>query len=92
MDEPTSGLDPDSAGAFDELILSLQKTMGLTIVMVTHDLDSLWHVTNRVAFLGEGKVLCVDTMKALVKNPHPLIQAFFSGAWGRLTQKIYDIR
>jgi len=90
LDEPTSGLDPDSAGAFDELILNLQKTMGLTIVMVTHDLDSLWHVTNRVAFLGEGKVLCVDKMAALVKNPHPLIQAFFNGARGRITQKIYD--
>ena len=90
LDEPTSGLDPDSAGAFDELILNLQKTMGLTIVMVTHDLDSLWHVTNRVAFLGEGKVLCVDKMAALVKNPHPLIQAFFNGARGRVTKKIYD--
>lgn len=90
LDEPTSGLDPDSAGAFDELILNLQKTMGLTIVMVTHDLDSLWHVTNRVAFLGEGKVLCVDKMTALVKNPHPLIQAFFSGARGRVTQGIYN--
>lgn len=90
LDEPTSGLDPESAGAFDELILNLQKTMGLTIVMVTHDLDSLWHVTNRVAFLGEKKVLCVDAMAALVKNPHPLIQTFFSGARGRTTQRIYD--
>jgi len=90
LDEPTSGLDPDSAGAFDELILNLQKTMGLTIVMVTHDVDSLWHVTNRVAFLGEGKVLCVDAMSALVKNPHPLIQAFFSGPRGRNTQRIYE--
>jgi phospholipid/cholesterol/gamma-HCH transport system ATP-binding protein len=90
LDEPTSGLDPDSAGAFDELILDLQKTMGLTIVMVTHDLDSLWHVTNRVAFLGEGKVLCVAPMAELVKNPHPLIQAFFSGARGRVTEHIYQ--
>ncbi len=90
LDEPTSGLDPDSAGAFDELILNLQKTMGLTIVMVTHDLDSLWHVTNRVAFLGDGQMLCMDTMAALVKNPHPLIQAFFRGARGRITQAIYD--
>ncbi|MCC2666669.1 MAG: mkl [Gammaproteobacteria bacterium] len=89
LDEPTSGLDPHSAGAFDELILNLQKTMGLTIVMVTHDLDSLWHVANRVAFLGENKVLCVDKMDALVKNPHPLIQAFFTGVRGRITQEIY---
>lgn len=90
LDEPTSGLDPESAGAFDELILDLQKTMGLTIVMVTHDLDSLWKVTNRVAFLGEQKVLCVDEMAKLVKNPNPLIQAYFSGARGRTTQRIYD--
>jgi phospholipid/cholesterol/gamma-HCH transport system ATP-binding protein len=90
LDEPTAGLDPDSAGAFDELILNLQKTMGLTIVMVTHDLDSLWRVTNRVAFLGEGKVLCVDKMAALVKNPHPLIQAFFNGPRGRTAQNSYD--
>jgi phospholipid/cholesterol/gamma-HCH transport system ATP-binding protein len=90
LDEPTSGLDPDSASAFDELILNLKKTMGLTIVMVTHDVDSLWHVTDRVAFLGEKKVLCVDTMAKLVKNSHPFIQTFFSGARGRIAQKIYD--
>jgi phospholipid/cholesterol/gamma-HCH transport system ATP-binding protein len=90
LDEPTSGLDPDSAGAFDELILNLQKTMGLTIVMVTHDLDSLWRVTNRVAFLGEGKVLCVDSMPTLIKNSHPLIQDFFKGPRGRTAQGIYD--
>jgi phospholipid/cholesterol/gamma-HCH transport system ATP-binding protein len=90
LDEPTSGLDPESASAFDELILTLQATLGLTIVMVTHDVDSLWHVTNRVAFLGEGKVLCVDEMKKLVKNPHPLIQEFFSGARGRVTQQLYQ--
>ena len=54
LDEPTAGLDPNTAAGFDELILNLQSTMGLTIVMVTHDLDSLWKVTNRVAFLGEG--------------------------------------
>ena len=89
LDEPTSGLDPDSAGAFDELILNLQKTIGLTIVMVTHDVDSLWHVSNRVAFLGEHKVLCVDHMAALVKNPHPLIQAFFGGPRGHIAQGIY---
>lgn len=83
LDEPTAGLDPNTAAGFDELILNLQSTMGLTIVMVTHDLDSLWTVTDRVAFLGEGKVLCVDSMPELVKNPHPLIQDFFSGPRGR---------
>jgi len=89
LDEPTSGLDPDSAGALDDLILDLQSTMGLTVVIITHDLDTLWHIADRVAFLGEGKVLCVDSMEKLVKNPHPLIQEFFSGPRGRKTEKIY---
>ena len=86
LDEPTAGLDPNTAAGFDELILNLQKTMGLTIVMVTHDLDSLWTVTNRVAFLGEGRVLCVDEMAKLVKNPNPDIQEFFSGPRGRAAE------
>lgn len=87
LDEPTAGLDPNTAAGFDELILNLQKTMGLTIVMVTHDLDSLWTVTNRVAFLGDKKVLCVDEMTKLVKNPNPQIQEFFSGARGRVAEE-----
>lgn len=90
LDEPTAGLDPNTAAAFDELILNLQKTMGLTIVMVTHDLDSLWTVTNRVAFLGDKKVLCVDEMAKLVKNPNPQIQEFFSGARGRAAEGSYE--
>jgi phospholipid/cholesterol/gamma-HCH transport system ATP-binding protein len=90
LDEPTAGLDPDSAGGLDELILDLQSTMGLTVVIITHDLDTLWQITDRVAFLGEGKVLCVDSMANLIKNPHPLIQEFFKGARGRTAQNIYD--
>ena len=87
LDEPTAGLDPNTAAGFDDLILNLQSTMGLTIVMVTHDLDSLWKITNRVAFLGEKTVLCVEPMSKLVKNPHPLIQAFFSGPRGRVAEE-----
>lgn len=90
LDEPTSGLDPESAASFDELVSDLQTTMGLTIVIVTHDLDTLWKVTNRVAFLGEGKVLCVDSMPNLVKNPNPLIQKFFRGPRGRIAEGIYE--
>ncbi len=90
LDEPTSGLDPDSAAAFDELVLDLQATMGLTIVMVTHDLDSLWHVANRVAILGEGRVLCVDTVAKVAKNSHPLVQAYFNGPRGRIVKRMYD--
>lgn len=90
LDEPTAGLDPNTAAGFDDLILNLQSTMGLTIVMVTHDLDSLWKVTNRVAFLGEGVVLAVDPMPKLVKNTNPLIQAFFSGPRGRVATQGYQ--
>lgn len=90
LDEPTAGLDPNTAAEFDQLILDLQSTMGLTIVIVTHDLDTLWTITDRVAFLGDGVVLAVDSMKNLVKNPHPKIQAFFSGPRGRVVQEIYQ--
>ena len=83
LDEPTTGLDPQSAEALDELILQLREGLGLTVVMVTHDLDSLWRVTDRVAFLGEGKVLATLPMSELVKDPHPLIQAYFSGYRGK---------
>ena len=90
LDEPTAGLDPESAAALDELVMNLQNTIGLTIVMVTHDLDSLWKVTNRVAFLGEGKVLCIDEISKLVTNSNPLIQDFFNGPRGRIAKGIYD--
>jgi len=90
LDEPTTGLDPDSAAGLDELIVNLQSLMGLTVVMVTHDLDTLWRVTNRVAFLADGKVLCVDSMKNLVKNPDQRIQKFFNGPRGRIAKSIYD--
>jgi len=90
LDEPTAGLDPTTAAGFDDLILNLQSTMGLTIVIVTHDLDTLWKVTNRVAFLGEGTVLCVDPMTKLVNNSNPHIQAFFKGPRGRIAEEGYQ--
>jgi phospholipid/cholesterol/gamma-HCH transport system ATP-binding protein len=90
FDEPSAGLDPDSAAELDQLILDLQATLGLTMVMVTHDLDSLWTVTNRVAFLGRGKVLCVDAMPELVKNPDPMIKKFFNGPRGRMARASYQ--
>jgi phospholipid/cholesterol/gamma-HCH transport system ATP-binding protein len=90
LDEPTAGLDPESAAAFDQLILDLQATMGLTIVIVTHDLDTLWKISNRVAFLGDGKVLCIDTVAKVAKDKHPKIQQFFSGPRGRVVSDIYQ--
>ncbi len=89
LDEPTSGLDPNSAAELDELILDFQATLGLTIVMVTHDLESLWRVTNQVAFLGDGQVLDVSPINEIIKNKQPLIQKFFNGPRGRGAQEAY---
>ena len=83
LDEPTAGLDPLSASGFDELVLHLQKSLGLTIMMVTHDLDLLWRVADRVVVLGEGKVLGVGTMEELSESPHPLVREYFYGPRGR---------
>jgi len=77
LDEPTTGLDPRSARQFDELILFLREALQLTIVMVSHDLASLKKTTDRIAFVGEGKILCVAPMKELMNNPHPLIVDYF---------------
>lgn len=78
LDEPTTGLDPRSARQFDELVLFLRKALGLTIVMISHDIESLKRTTDRVAFVGEGKILAVAPIGELMKNPHPLIAEYFS--------------
>lgn len=83
LDEPSSGLDPESANELDELVQKLQDTLGLTIVMVTHDLDTLWSITDRVAFLAEGKVMAAGPIQELIKNTNPVIQEYFSGPRGR---------
>lgn len=82
LDEPTSGLDPISAGEFDSLIKTLQQTLGLTVFMVTHDLDSLHTVCNRVAALAAGKIVAVGPMSEVLVSPHPWVQAYFRGARG----------
>ena len=80
LDEPTSGLDPISAGDFDALILTLQRTLGLTVFMVTHDLESLRTVCDRIAVLANGKVVAVGPLSTVLESDHPWVKAYF---WGR---------
>jgi phospholipid/cholesterol/gamma-HCH transport system ATP-binding protein len=83
LDEPTSGLDPISAGAFDELIASLQGSLKLTVFMITHDLDSLHAICDRVAVIADKKVVAVGTIAELERSDHPWIQQYFLGPRGR---------
>ncbi len=83
LDEPTAGLDPQSAEGVDELILKLRDLSGLTIVMITHDLDLLWQVTDRVAVLADGKVQGVGSMQELSASRNPAIRPFFEGPRAR---------
>jgi len=83
LDEPTAGLDPIGAAAFDELIASLQKTMGLTVFLITHDLDTLYAICDRVAVLADQKVIAVGTIDELLALDHPWIQEYFKGPRGR---------
>ncbi|MGB7502682.1 MAG: ATP-binding cassette domain-containing protein [Azonexus sp.] len=87
LDEPTAGLDPESAGEVDELIRKLSDLFGLTIVMITHDLDLLWQVADRVAVLADGKVQSVGSMLELSRMDNPAIQKFFDGPRGRAAQE-----
>ncbi len=82
LDEPTAGLDPIAAESFDTLVLYLRDTLHLTVVMVTHDLDTLARTCDRVAVLVDGKVI-VDTLEGIVRNDHPWIRQYFHGARGR---------
>ena len=87
LDEPTAGLDPLSASGIDELVRSLRDALGLTIMMVTHDLDLLWRSADRVAVLGEGHILGIGTMTELSQSDHPIIREYFYGPRGRAAWK-----
>ena len=87
LDEPTAGLDPDSAAGVDELVRRLRDLFGLTIVMITHDLDLLWQVADRVAVLAEGKVQGIGSMSELSHTDNPAIRQFFDGPRGRAAQE-----
>jgi len=86
LDEPTSGLDPIGAGDFDELIATLQRTLGLTVFMVTHDLDSLHTVCDRIAVLADHKVIAAGTMETMLASEHPWLKAYFRGKRSRAGQ------
>jgi phospholipid/cholesterol/gamma-HCH transport system ATP-binding protein len=83
LDEPTSGLDPIGAAEFDELILTLKDTLGLTVYMVTHDLDSLARICDRIAALADGKVIAEGTLAQITAHPHPWLRQYFGGARAR---------
>jgi phospholipid/cholesterol/gamma-HCH transport system ATP-binding protein len=87
LDEPTSGLDPIAAGDFDALIKTLQQTLGLTVFMVTHDLESLHTVCDRIAALADGKVVAVGPMADMLASEHPWVKSYFRGKRARLLQR-----
>jgi len=82
LDEPTSGLDPVSAAAFDDLVLFLQQRLKLTIVMITHDLDSIFRTCNRVGVIVDRRMES-DTLDRIVDHPNPWIQEYFHGERAR---------
>jgi phospholipid/cholesterol/gamma-HCH transport system ATP-binding protein len=90
LDEPTAGLDPISAAAFDELLLYLQRTLRLTVVMITHDLDTIYRTCNRVGVIIDRKMV-TDTIDGIVRNPHPWIQEYFHGPRGRTAGHVRDV-
>jgi phospholipid/cholesterol/gamma-HCH transport system ATP-binding protein len=83
LDEPTAGLDPIGAAAFDALLKDLSESLDLTVFMITHDLDTLYELTDRVAVIAEKKVVAVGTVHELEKSNHPWIQEYFLGPRGR---------
>ena len=86
LDEPTAGLDPIGAAAFDRLTRDLQETLGLTVFLITHDLDTLYEICDRVAVLADQHVIAVGTIPELLATDHPWIQDYFNGPRGRAAQ------
>jgi phospholipid/cholesterol/gamma-HCH transport system ATP-binding protein len=87
LDEPTAGLDPLSASGIDELVRHLKDALGLTVLMVTHDLDLLWRAADRVAVLHEGRILGIGSMTELSGSDHPLVREYFYGPRGRAARE-----
>jgi phospholipid/cholesterol/gamma-HCH transport system ATP-binding protein len=92
LDEPTAGLDPIGAAGFDQLILSLQKALGLTVFLITHDLDTLYTICDRVAVLADRKVLVNAPIAEVAAFSHPWIQNYFHGPRGRAAAQAQESR
>ena len=90
LDEPTAGLDPIGAAAFDDLIRGLKETLGLTVFLITHDLDTLHAICDRVAVLADRRVVAIGTIPELLALDHPWIQEYFNGPRGRVAQDAAD--
>lgn len=92
LDEPSSGLDPVSADAMDELVLQLQETLGLTIILVTHDMDSLWRVADRILLLADAGIAAEGTIHQLVASENEVARQFFHSRRGRASGAVYENR
>jgi phospholipid/cholesterol/gamma-HCH transport system ATP-binding protein len=86
LDEPTAGLDPISAGHFDELLVYLKRVLGLTVVMVTHDLDTIYRTCDRVGVIVDGQMV-TDTLDGIGRHPHPWIREYFHGSRSRVARE-----
>lgn len=90
LDEPTAGLDPIGAAAFDQLVLDLKDRLGLTVFLITHDLDTLYAICDRVAVLADRKVIAVGTIPELLALDHEWIQEYFRGPRGRAAEEAVE--
>ncbi|HEU4991993.1 MAG TPA: ATP-binding cassette domain-containing protein [Luteimonas sp.] len=91
LDEPTAGLDPIGAAAFDRLIRTLQQALGLTVFLITHDLDTLYAICDRVAVLADRRILAVAPVEELERLEHPWVQEYFNGPRGRAAQSAREV-
>jgi phospholipid/cholesterol/gamma-HCH transport system ATP-binding protein len=90
LDEPTAGLDPEGADGFCELLRDMHRELGLTVIMVTHDLDTLLELASRIAVLAGQKVVAVGTPREVIATPHPFIQAYFGGGRGQRAMALLE--
>lgn len=91
LDEPTAGLDPNSAALFDELMISLQEQLGLTVIMITHDLDSIWHTSHEIIYLSNKKVMLHDSVMNAANRPDIQgLYEYFNGTRGKITKAYYS--